>query len=641
MIYITKFRENDLNPSKGKQIEFNKMVVEGFFKFDKPESSAEFVCRSLSNPAINERIQVQFKLSPSRGDYKIYQNSDGSKDLKDFFVETLHLSANVNIGDYFAIKKVNASNYTLYYIPEGSLFSDFFPIISGDQILFVAEDTKEIIQSPSSLQRIYYGAPGTGKSHSVNELTNGESVIRTTFHPDSDYSTFVGTYKPTTVQEPRYTSLGDKAIKMKDFNGNDLMEDRIVYKFVPQAFLQAYVKAWKNYAGAEDGKPKKQFLVVEEINRGNCAQIFGDLFQLLDRNGSGFSEYPINADKDLQAYLAAEFEGLDIQQKDSIDGMYKTTVVDKVVSGEILLLPNNLYIWATMNTSDQSLFPIDSAFKRRWDWMYVPIANAAKGWRIEVGKGVYYDWWDFLEKINRHIYATTNSADKQLGYFFCKADDRKIISAETFVNKVIFYLWNDVFKDFGFGDDIFADNDDKEDSRLTFGKFYSGGKDGSASVVADKVAVLMDNLEVKKLIEEIDEDDEDDFIDEEDDTDDVSSQRDRSKYSVNGEGSYNKGELVRKVVELYIENHPGITPDKLIEDFEGVKVASRKKNFLNEAEYEEWLDSHSADKYREIRYRKVSKNGVNVYATTQIRIDFMDDFIEKVRSWGIEIKKVE
>lgn len=251
------------------------------------------------------------------------------------------------------------------------------------------------------LQRITYGAPGTGKSFGMNECIDGWSVVRTTFHPDSDYSTFVGAYKPT-------------------MNGA-----AIVYSFVPQAFLTAYIQAWKD-------REHPQFLIIEEINRGNCAQIFGDLFQLLDRDDEGESRYPIDADKDIAKFLADAFAAAEIGDAD-------------VKSGVKLKLPSNLYIWATMNTSDQSLFPMDSAFKRRWDWKYVPIKNANLGWEIVVGD-CEVDWWKFLVAINKVVKGVTNSADKQLGYFFVKAKD-SVIDAEMFVNKVAFYLWNDVFKD--------------------------------------------------------------------------------------------------------------------------------------------------------------------------------------------------
>ena len=277
------------------------------------------------------------------------------------------------------------------------------------------------------LQLITYGAPGTGKSHKVDGLAKNPDVaacVRTTFHPDSDYATFVGAYKPVMDGE------------------------KIAYKFRPQAFMNAYVKAWQEMSKPEaDGKVKSVVLVIEEINRGNCAQIFGDLFQLLDRGKDGYSTYPIDADADLATWLAEELGKLDADAQERVP--------PEVRSGEKLVLPPNLYIWATMNTSDQSLFPIDSAFKRRWDWEYVPIAKPDKSgdsdWKerkIEVGD-VLFDWWDFLSAINGHIAKATESEDKQLGYFFVKADDATgCISAEQFANKVLFYLYGDVFKSY-------------------------------------------------------------------------------------------------------------------------------------------------------------------------------------------------
>ena len=348
-----------------------------------------------------------------------------------------------------------------------------------------------------TLQQIYYGAPGTGKSHTINEQTEGESVIRTTFHPDSDYSTFVGAYKPTMGLLPICDELGQP---MK-IGSTVLHKEQIIYEFVDQAFLQAYVNAWKYYAENSD-TAKKQYLVIEEINRGNCAQIFGDLFQLLDRNDNGFSVYPINADQDMKKQLAKAFKKdsktITIEDADKINALYKgKDVVSQVLSGDILLLPNNLYIWATMNTSDQSLFPIDSAFKRRWEWQYMPIGKGYDEsgteikWSIE-GATKKYDWWSFLEKINAQIAEATQSEDKKLGFFFCKATDG-VISAEKFVGKVIFYLWNDVFKNNGFEGPIFKDTNGSE---LSFGKFYKSDTKGNAIVQKDKVELFLNNLEV-------------------------------------------------------------------------------------------------------------------------------------------------
>ncbi len=393
-------------------------------------------------------------------------------------------------GTYYLTLGVGSDKNILATLPK----SDFNTIEFDDsKILSMKESLKKMRKSDIPLQQIFYGAPGTGKSHAINELTAGKDVIRTTFHPDTDYSTFVGAYKPTTKSVPVTTVIGTNAVPVI-YNGKEMMEDKIVYEYVSQAFLQAYVAAWRKYCDVQEGEePMDEFLVIEEINRGNCAQIFGDLFQLLDRGDEGFSEYPIKADSDMKKLLEKEFEGLEIKNKEGINALFKggKDVVAEVLAGDVLLLPNNLYIWATMNTSDQSLFPIDSAFKRRWDWNYVPISDAGKNWMIEVN-GAQYDWWNFLEAINDKVYHATYSEDKKLGYFFCKAKDG-IISADKFVSKVIFYLWNDVFKDSEFEGDTFKDEDGE---KLSFDKFYSV-ENNQVKVNGTKIVKFLSNLNLE------------------------------------------------------------------------------------------------------------------------------------------------
>lgn len=393
-------------------------------------------------------------------------------------------------GTYYLTLGVGSDKNILATLPK----SDFNTIEFDDsKILSMKESLKKMRKSDIPLQQIFYGAPGTGKSHAINELTAGKDVIRTTFHPDTDYSTFVGAYKPTTKSVPVTTVIGTNAVPVK-LNGKEMMEDKIVYEYVSQAFLQAYVAAWRKYSDAQEGEePTDEFLVIEEINRGNCAQIFGDLFQLLDRGDEGFSEYPIKADSDMKKLLEKEFEGLEIKNKEGINALFNggKDIVAEVLAGDVLLLPNNLYIWATMNTSDQSLFPIDSAFKRRWDWNYVPISDAGKNWMIEVN-GAQYDWWNFLEAINDKVYHATYSEDKKLGYFFCKAKDG-VISADKFVSKVIFYLWNDVFKDSEFEGDTFKDEDGE---KLSFDKFYSV-ENNQVKVNGTKIVKFLSNLNLE------------------------------------------------------------------------------------------------------------------------------------------------
>lgn len=343
------------------------------------------------------------------------------------------------------------------------------------------------LDTKNTLQTIFYGAPGTGKSHSVKRITGendeiGEevkedklNVFRTTFHPDSDYASFVGCYKPImkgskehvyskdeliskltdlkttgtpyavhkfgaeywyslkklspTEKKEILTACGvtdsysveiDKCIAVGEEYLTKDKEEYISYSFTPQAFTNAYIYAYQH-------TEEPTYLVIEEINRGNCAQIFGDLFQLLDRK-NGVSEYKIKADADLADYLIKELG-------DDNEG----------IKGGKLCLPDNLHILATMNTSDQSLFPIDSAFKRRWDWQYVPIQyddSISSSFTITIGEKIY-NWVNFIEKVNAKIFDINTSEDKQMGNFFIKQS----IDEKQFVGKVMFYLWSEILKD--------------------------------------------------------------------------------------------------------------------------------------------------------------------------------------------------
>ena len=358
-----------------------------------------------------------------------------------------------------------------------------------------------------SRQIIYYGAPGTGKSHKIKAQLEGvpkENIFRTTFHPDSDYSTFVGAYKPTMEKLidkiyakgeliSRLTEMKEGGVtyspqkfgakywrSLKQLNLSDKKdilqacgmsdnytvefdkgmavgeeylacsnESRIIYSFVPQAFLNAYMQAYR--------KPdEKIYLIIEEINRGNCAQIFGDLFQLLDRDANGKSEYTIKADADLKSFLE---EGLGEDNPGIKDGE--------------LCLPSNLYIYATMNTSDQSLFPIDSAFKRRWDWEYEPIKYKNTDWKIAID-GTEYSWTSFQRIVNEKILRANSSEDKMLGDYFVNPSDG-IITDKVLLNKILFYLWNDVCKD-GEGD-IFKVSETED---ISFSELY--GESGTKTL---------------------------------------------------------------------------------------------------------------------------------------------------------------
>lgn len=311
------------------------------------------------------------------------------------------------------------------------------------------------------LQVIYYGAPGTGKSFQLEKDTKSFNHIRTIFHPDSDYASFVGCYKPV-------------------MNG-----DKIKYDFRAQAFINAYVNAWLS--------KDPYYLIIEEINRGNCAQIFGDIFQLLDRK-NGVSDYTVVPDADLKNYLHDTFHSEENQAIIKEKGL---DIPNDILDGTGMRLPANFFLRATMNTSDQSLFPMDSAFKRRWAWKHFSIKDEGKGYKIEVDENHVYDWWKTIDTLNRKIYGETKSADKQIGYWFAKLPDNvTVISKDDFVSKVLFYLWNDVFKDYGF------DSKNAFSEEIQFDKFFTS--DGK--VDASMVVKFMENNGIKPEEKESSED---------------------------------------------------------------------------------------------------------------------------------------
>lgn len=454
---------------------------------------------------------------------------------------------------------------------------------------------KQYSDKSGAYQIIYYGAPGTGKSHSIKEQLEGvpkENIFRTTFHPDSDYSTFVGAYKPTRSERPLYGLFGKETVRLKD--GKDLSEDIITYKFIPQAFLNAYMQAYR--------KPnEKVYLIIEEINRGNCAQIFGDLFQLLDRDEYGVSEYTIKADADLKAFLEDEMG------EDN----------DAIKDGE-LCLPSNLYIYATMNTSDQSLFPIDSAFKRRWDWEYEPIKYKNTNWVIDI-QGETYSWVSFQKEINRRIFEATSSEDKMLGDYFVNPSNG-IITEKMLLNKILFYLWNDVCKD-GEGD-IFKVSDTED---VSFSELYGdGGK--------QKLADMMNYLGVKHLQEFVEEDDENDDSEEENNS---GTGKDKTKYAINGNGKYAKKNLATELVKLYVENNPEMSALDVVSKWNSLGYFV--SHFIETQEdYDKRTDKSP-------RVNAIQCNGETIYVSTNGwgGQGIMDSLINAIpEDWNLKVEKL-
>ena len=278
-------------------------------------------------------------------------------------------------------------------------------------------------QCEFSRNRILFGAPGTGKSFTLNHekdilLADGGEYERVTFHPDYSYANFVGTYKPVPCQ---------------DSDG----KDAITYTYVPGPFMRTYVKALRN---SRSDDPKPFLLVIEEINRANVAAVFGDVFQLLDRGDNEVSEYPIQASEDIKKYLAEELGGApDIYSE--------------------IRIPDNMFIWATMNSADQGVFPMDTAFKRRWDFTYLGIDDSEAGIvgkKVILGQGNYrrvVEWNALRKAINDELLTYKVNEDKLMGpYFISKKNlpEGEMIDPAVFTrifkNKVIMYLFDDAAK---------------------------------------------------------------------------------------------------------------------------------------------------------------------------------------------------
>ena len=278
-------------------------------------------------------------------------------------------------------------------------------------------------QSEFPRNRILFGAPCTGKSFTLNHekdvlLAEGGEYERVTFHPDYSYANFVGTYKPVPCKDN-----GDK--------------DAITYSYVPGPFMRTYVKALQN---SKTGAPKPFLLMIEEINRANVAAVFGDVFQLLDRGDDEVSDYPIQASEDIKKYLAGELGG---NPEDYSE----------------IRIPDNMFIWATMNSADQGVFPMDTAFKRRWDFTYLGINDSEAGIvgkKVTLGQGEYsrnVEWNVLRKAINEELLTYKVNEDKLMGpYFISKKNLPEgneidpVLFTRIFKNKVLMYLFDDAAK---------------------------------------------------------------------------------------------------------------------------------------------------------------------------------------------------
>lgn len=259
---------------------------------------------------------------------------------------------------------------------------------------------------------LFYGVPGCGKSYSVeqryeSQVTNNQCKVRVVFHPDYTYSDFVGQLMPVLKEVPN--AQGEK-------------EEKLQYDFVPGPFTRILDVAYANHQ-------EKCLLIIEELNRGNAPAIFGEIFQLLDRNDDGSSKYAI----------------------------YNSDIANEVHKDKLcpIKLPPNLTIVATMNTSDQNVFTMDTAFQRRWQMKHIP--NRFTGESLDektinhVAKHLpnsEISWGAFAQTVNKKMHTANlgfgGTEDKSLGVYF--ATDNDLDDAERFAEKVLKYLWDDAFK---------------------------------------------------------------------------------------------------------------------------------------------------------------------------------------------------
>lgn len=310
--------------------------------------------------------------------------------------------------------------YRKYYWSNGSEDSS----AAADEYIPIRFNTG--YQSSFERNRVLFGAPGTGKSYTIKKEAkeligenNEDDYERVTFHPDYAYAHFVGTYKP---------------VPSKDSQGNDT----ITYAYVPGPFMRVYVKALKN---SRNANVRPFLLIIEEINRANVAAVFGDIFQLLDRGDDEVSEYPIQASEDIKVYLAKELGG---RPEDYTK----------------IRIPDNMFIWATMNSADQGVFPMDTAFKRRWDFTYLGIDDNDEKIRgkyvcLADDKSQKVEWNKLRKAINHFLAKEKINEDKQLGPYFISRSivvptDGDEIDCDHFIrvfkNKVIMYLFEDAAK---------------------------------------------------------------------------------------------------------------------------------------------------------------------------------------------------
>lgn len=289
--------------------------------------------------------------------------------------------------------------------------------------------------------KIIFGPTGTGKSKLAEEYANKitenkNNILRVTFHPEYGYSDFFGQYKPVVYE----TNHGSTTVYSPYNKGQsiDILQSFVTYSFNHGIFLECLIKALSE-------KDSTFVLLIDEINRGNCASIFGDLLQLLDRDENGQSKYELSMSLEIKRYLVFLNNTAQKNSHDVIKGINNINLkrsLDELLENDKIYIPKNLIIIGTMNTSDQSLYPMDSAFKRRWDMEYLQVDYENKNITIENSK---QKWANVLNKVNENIIKELNSEDKTVGQWFLMPVKNQI-KEKDIKNKLLSYLYFDVYK---------------------------------------------------------------------------------------------------------------------------------------------------------------------------------------------------
>lgn len=422
-IYLRRVFEHDVK----KEVSINQEVLNVFFKDNRSFKVRGMLSKEVGDVVINDAGDYRFG-----GDFKKLIRAECGQKNRD----------NVEVDDILVLY-----DKTNEYVLEIIFKSDFrYNIFSGlfidgkrpdDRHVLITTDEINQIYSHKQIskphQRIFFGAPGTGKSYLLNKEAEeyfGDNYERVTFHPNYFYSHFVGSYKPF----PKILKLKDGSVK-KDEDGN--IQESITYKYVEGVLLRVLLKAFKN--------PSENYLlIIEEINRADVAAVFGDMFQLLDRDKNGRSEYSVATSKEMQEFLKFELDGCSDDIKRQFGNEY-----------ERISFPNNFYIWATMNSADQGVMPLDTAFKRRWNFEYMDINSSAnnegfKEYCFKSRDGYKVRWDDFRTALNEKLLESEIPEDKLLGPYFVSKSvlEMEDINERTKIikDKVLMYLYEDVVK---------------------------------------------------------------------------------------------------------------------------------------------------------------------------------------------------